>query len=273
MKNRFLLLAAVFFAGNAFAGAVIEVKTTEFHTDPPIVGKVIMTTRDESSRLEVMSVSSKEAGAMIFNGERKEMMAIDYENRQFVRMNQEQMNALAAQVEAAIAEMEAMLAAMPPEQQEFAREMMKQNMPESVRKADLGELVAAGKSDVFGGLECQWYNLVENGRTIRDVCITEWDDFPEGKAIANALGTLGEFFDDMREAFSAAGGMAAMDRQEDMFAHMKELGGYPIRSRDYDAEGNVTIDSELVSAGPVDVQDAAFEAPEGFTEHVIPTMP
>lgn len=273
MKNRFFLFAAVLFAGNAFAGAVIEVRTTEYHTEPPIVGAVKMTTRDSSSRLEVMSVTSSEAGALIFNGESSEMMAIDYENRQFVRMNQQQINAIAAQVEAAMKEMEAAIAAMPPEQQAFARQMMETQMPTSKPKANTGELVKTGKSDVIGGHECQWYDLVDNGVRKRDVCVTVWDEFPEGKEIAGALHKLSDFFEDMRKAFSAAGGMAAMDRQQEMFAHMKELGGYPIRSRDYDADGKVTLDSELVSAGHVDVQDAAFEAPEGFTEQVLPEMP
>ena len=273
MKNRFLLFATVFMASNAMAGAVIEVKTTEYHTDPPILGAVKMTTRGESSRLEVLSVSSSEAGALIFNGELGEMIAVDYENRQFVRMNQAQVNALAAQVENALKEMEATLAAMPPEQQAFERQMMESQAPSSSPKAGTGEMVSAGKSDVFAGHECQWYDLIDEGQKIRDVCITAWEDFPEGEQVATALHSLSDFFEQMREAFSAAGGMAAMDRQQDMFKHMKELGGYPIRSRDYDEEGKVVLDSELVSAGPVDVQDAAFAAPEGFTEQVLPTAP
>ena len=232
-------------ASAAFAGSILEIATTEYALDPPVLGSVQITTQGKSSHLEINSISSNESGGMIYNEARQEIIAIDHDRQEYYVITQEQMNLMAGQVEQAMQQMEAALAEMPPEQREFAKKMMEARMP--VRKTDTSNTVlrATGESDTIAGYECDNYDVMNGENRVRDICITPWEDFPEGQEVAGAMKELGKFFESMREAFSNAGGLDLMDRQKDLIGYMNELNGYPVRSRDYNAAGEIERELEL----------------------------
>ena len=64
-----------FLASAAFAGSILELATTEYALDPPVLGSVQITTEGKSSHLEINSISSNESGGMIYNNARQEIIA------------------------------------------------------------------------------------------------------------------------------------------------------------------------------------------------------
>ena len=80
---------------------------------------------------------------------------------------------------------------------------------------------------------------------------------------------LGKYFESMREAFSNAGGLDLMDRQKDLIGYMKELNGYPVRSRDYDAAGEVERETTLTGARNGEVDAEIFEPPAAYTQQAL----
>ena len=274
MKKNTTLMAVTFtlsslFASAALAGSILELATTEYALDPPVLGTVKISTEGKSSHLEINSISSNESGGMIYNEARQEIIAIDHDRREYYVITQEQINQMAGQVEQAMQQMEAALAEMPPEQREFAKKMMEARMP--VRKTDTSNTVlrATGESDTIAGYECDNYDVMKGETRVRDVCITSWDDFPEGQEVAGAMQELGKFFESMREAFSNAGGLDLMDRQKDLIGYMKELNGYPVRSRDYNAAGEVERETILTAARNEEVDAALFEPPAAYTQQAL----
>ena len=252
----------------ASAGSVLELLTTEYTQDPPILGTVEISTFGSSSRIEITSISSNESGGIIYNGDKREMIAIDHEVQQYYVIDEAMMNQMAAQVSDAMQQMQQALEEMPPEQRALAEQMMQVQIPqaqaEEIPKAVLNR---TGESDSVGGYECEYYDVIREGKKIRDLCMTEWSDFEEGRSIAAAMMQLADFFESLRKAFAGAGGLEVMDRQQELFAYMDELDGYPVLSRDYDAAGQLKMESRLKSAGKLEeVNPALFEPPNGYRQ-------
>lgn len=262
--NILVFVSSILISTAASAGSVLELATREYQQDPPILGTVHITTEDSSSHLEIKSISSNESGGLIYNGERKEIIAIDHDRQEYYVITQEQIDLIAGQIEAAMKEMEAALAEMPPEQREFARKMMEARMPVKKTGFSDGKLNKTGETDSIAGYDCDYYDVLNGENKFRDICVTDWDDFPEGQEVAGAMQELGDFFANMRDAFAKSGGFDLMDSQQEMFAYMKELGGYPIRTRDYDAAGTLTKETILTGASNGEVDPALFDPPANY---------
>lgn len=247
------------------AGAVLELVTTEYTQDPPIIGTVQISTEGRESRIEITSVTSNESGGMIYRSGKKEMIAMDHAAREYYIIDQATMDRMAAQVRAAMEQTEAALESMSPEDRALAEQMIQRSLEDA--EEDAGhELVSSGKEDKIAGFECKYYDVLQEGRKVRDLCMTPWREIAEGKQAATAMMELADFFENMRKAFAGAGGLDAMDRQQEMFAYMEELGGYPVLSRDYDIDGRVESESRLQAARSEKISPTMFEPPPGYQQ-------
>lgn len=263
-RNVLVFISSFVVSSTASAGSVLELATREYAQDPPILGSVQITTEDNSSRLEITSISSNESGGMIYNGARKEIVAIDHDRQEYYVITEEQIELIAGQIEEAMNEMEAAIAQMPLEQREFAKKMMEARLPAKKTGFSDGKLTKTGEVDNIAGYECDYYDVLNGEIKFRDICVTEWDDFPEGQEVAGAMQEMGDFFASMRDAFARSGGLDLMDSQQEMFAYMKELGGYPIRVREYDAAGELTKETILTGASNGEVDPALFDPPKNY---------
>jgi hypothetical protein len=171
---------------------------------------------------------------------------------------------MAGQVEEAMKQMEEALAQMPPEQREFAKKMMESQMPVKKAASSGGTLNKTGKTGSIAGYDCDYYEVMNGDVKTRDLCVTGWDDFPEGQEVADAMQELGDFFESMREAFARSGGLDLMDSQREMIAYMEELNGYPVQAREYDAAGELVRETKLTGASQEEVNAAMFEPPKNY---------
>jgi hypothetical protein len=258
-------LTCLFVSAQALAGAVLQTETREYHVDPPAVGSTEMFTDGSSLRIEINSISSGESGVMIFHGDRNEMIVTDDERREYYVIGEETLNAMAGQVSQAMKEMQAMLESMPPEQRAMAEQMMKQQMPGmQPPQEEPSTIRKTGKSDTINGYDCEFHEVSNRGRTTREMCVAKWGDIEGGADAADALIAMGKFFESMHEAFSSGAGVDLMGRQDEIFAHIRELGGFPVYSKDYDETGAVTGESSLISSRSDAIDAAMFEPPEGY---------
>ena len=262
----FVTLLSIFAAGTATAGSVLILKSTEYNAQPPIVGTVEIATEEDDSRLEIRSISSDESGGLIYSSGREAIIALDHDNKEYYVISQQQIDAIASQFQQAMKQMEEALAKMPPEQREFARQMMKDQMPVQKTITSRGTLSKTGETGSFAGHDCDYYDVLEGQRKIRDICVSPWSAFPEGEEVAGAMQSLGDFFKNMTDAFSSSGGFDLMDTQQDMFSYMKEVGGYPIRTREYDETGDLVRETVLESAKHDEIDPSRFEPPADYQD-------
>ncbi len=107
MPYRCTAICLLSFVGAApsSADSILEFQSTEFDQGQPIVGTVEISTSGKDTRLEIISISSAEAGGMIFHGERDEMIILDHAQRNYMIIDQARMSAMASQVSQAMSQM------------------------------------------------------------------------------------------------------------------------------------------------------------------------
>jgi hypothetical protein len=269
MTNRIATGLLVFCAVSSTAqgGTILELRTTEYSQDPPIIGAVEISTQDRLSRIEITSVSSNESGSIIYRSDEKELIALDHSAGEYYVIDQPTIDRMAAQVRATMAQMDAALASMPPEERALAEQMMQRHLPQDGESEPPPKLKLTGEKDKVAGFTCKYYDVVQDDRKIRDICVTRWSEIAEGREAAQAMMALADFFENMRKAFSGAGGMDVMDEQQEMFAYMKELDGYPVLAREYDVDGVLESESRLVAARNEPISPSVFEAPATYLQH------
>jgi hypothetical protein len=251
----------------AFAGTIMNTQTREFGFDPPTVGTTTIFADGKLLRVEIESVSSGENGLLIFRGDRNEMIVAENDSREYYVIDEQTMNQMAAQVSDAMRQMDEMLSSMPPEQRAIAEQMMKQQMPGLQAPPEIPSTVnKTGESDTINGFDCQYFEVMQDGRKIRDMCVAAWADIDGGKEATDAMTGIGEFLEKMHDAFSQSAGINLMGRQQEMFAHMKELGGYPVYTRDYDEAGELESEASLRSSRSEPIDASMFEPPEGYNK-------
>ncbi len=175
------------------------------------------------------------------------------------------MNQMAAQISDAMKQMDEMLKSMPPEQRAMAEQMMKQQMPglQAAPEAP-STLQKTGKSDTINGYDCEYYEVLKGGRKTREMCVAKWSDIDGGDEAVDAMIGMGKFFESMHDAFAEAAGTDLMGKQQEVFAHMRQLGGYPVYAKDYDDSGALEGESTLKSSSSKAIDAAMFEPPEAY---------
>lgn len=272
MVKRFFFPAVFYLTISSlcFAGSVIEIETRELQSDPPIAGTVKISSQGLMTRMDIDSMGGGGSATMIFNGNTDELMVFEPESMKYFVMTRQQMDAMAVQMSSAMQQMEAALAAMPPEQRAMAEQMMQGQRPTAQPARPATTVSKSGGGDTVAGHDCENYSVSSEGRTIRDMCVTDWDDIDGSREVADALTDFAEFFSSMREAISGLGGMTDVGRQQDMFEHLKAMGGYPVLSRDYDSSGAVVSESRLTSARQENIDAGVFLPPAGYQKQEMP---
>lgn len=232
----------------ARADSVLEFQTTEFGGGEPIVGTVQISTAGSNTRLEIISLSSAEAGGMIFHGERREMIILDHAQGNYMVISQPQLDAKASKADGAMAQRQQAAPEPPP--------------------ATINDLGSHGE---VAGISCRNYEVMRGGRKVRELCVSDWGDIHGGQETAHAMQSVAEFFDSLRQAYAISGGMEVIDRQEELFEHMRALDGYPVLYRDFSARGSLRRQTLLTGAREETLAPGFFEPPDGYTLQALPT--
>ena len=264
-------LLGLMVAAPSFADSILEFQSTEFDQGQPIVGTVQISSSGKNTRLEIISVTSGEAGGMIFHSEQNEMIILDHSQGTYMLIDQARMNAMASQVGQAMTQMQEALAAMPPEQRAMAEQMMQQRFPAAPPEQPSETINDLGSHGEVAGIACRNYEVIRDGLKFRELCVSDWDDIHGGQETADALKGVAEFFESMRQAFSGAGGMDVFDRQQELFGHMDELDGYPVLYRDFSASGALERQTILTGAREEELAPGFFQPPAGYSFQELPT--
>jgi hypothetical protein len=268
LTRRVLFLAALALPLPAMAGGVLVLEVKEYYEDPPVVSTIEISTREDATRMEVATPARRESGGMIYRGDSGEMIALDHGNESYYVFDEASMQKMGEQLSGAMKQMQEALEAMPPEQRAMAEKMMKQHMPQGTGQAEQppATLHAADREDTVSGFDCDYYEVRRNDFKVRELCVTPWDEIPGGRDIADAMLDMAGFFERMTSTLSKETGIAVMGDQQEIFAHLKELDGYPVLTREFDRGGKVASESVLKSATTEELEPSLFEPPAGYSE-------
>jgi hypothetical protein len=252
------------------AGVVIELTSIDHRESPA---------RTDISRLQIadgnvaMAVEGESTGTMIFRGNDRTMIAIDHERRSYIEIDEETLSALAAQMNAAMAQMQQMLENMPAEQRAMMERMMDQGgIPgmEMPGMADLPEIDVrdTGRTESQGGYSTRVFEVFEDGELARRVWMAPWDEVEGGAEARDAMAGMVEFFDSFLESLPQMSGNDSMMRNPFRYLDLDQ--GMPILTHELAEDGSIEQESSVSSVAREQIEGGTFAPPEGYSRQELP---
>jgi len=267
MRIAFTLLAlACSQAG--LAGTVITMESRDILGDEALTADLVMYVDGKSLRLDALDRDNGTEGSLIYLSDREELIAIDHASREFVVLDHDSVQAMAEQISSAMEQAEQALEELPPEQREFARQMLRQQLGEVTATPAPRDVRSTGSTDSVVGIACEKYDVLEGGSRTRELCVADWSRIAGGDGVRHVIESMAGFFEYMRTAFSRDG-FDLMGPRSDVFSHMRDINGFPVRAADFDKSGIATNDMHFVSSVVKDVDPALFAPPPGYAEQVV----
>lgn len=162
--------------------------------------------------------------SIIYPGSGTTMTVLEHENRRYMIIDEEFVDSVSEQMEAAMAEVQSQLAMLPPEQRERMQAMLKQRMPGARPEVAAREFRSSGRSEEVSGFTCTSGELFKDGEKELEICVSS-----PGK-----LGMSKKDYKSLLAAFSAMSSLVGKfsPGAGELF-DLEVVGGVPIRSNNF----------------------------------------
>lgn len=249
------------------AGVVYEVEVTSHEASQTTTEMIETQVEGLNLKMGIASKGSGTAGEMIFRGDRREMVVVDNDQQTYMVIDEATIDRVAGQLNSVMAQMEEALKNVPEDRRAMVEQMMKQRMPAAAEVAtDEGSgsvLERTGERADKNGYPCVKYVVSRDGKKLRELWVTDWSNVDEDGEAAEVFEEMADFFRQLMEAIPKMGpGGAPLD--DNFFEHMKELGGFPVVTLEFDDEGGLESQAALRSARRMTLDPDAFEPPSGY---------
>ena len=250
----------------AWAGVVYEIETTDHAQSPPKTESIQAAVEGRHLKMGIASGGEGKQGEMIFRGDRREMVVVDHDNRSYHQIDEAAMKQVAGQVSDVMAQMQEALKNVPADRRAMVEEMMKKNMPsgQAAPKRPKSELKKTGERATHNGYPCVKYEVFVDGRKARELWVTDWSNVEGGSDVVEAFEDMADFFREMMDSVPQIGGGSGSSFGDEVFEHMKELGGFPVVTKEFGEDGSLEGESTLRSARRQTLDPDAFEPPSGY---------
>ena len=193
-------------------------------------------------------------GAMnvtIFDGGKQVLYIVDPARKTYMEMTKADADRLSAQVQGAMAQMQAQLEKLPPAQRAQMEAMMKG------RAGTVALQYTPTGSDKVGRWTCDKYDVTQNGQKIGEVCSVNPTALGFGATDFAVMGQMAAFYSGMAPQMSG---------QLSPVTPIDQGGtsGFPVKSVTT-IQGQTTT-TEVVEAGRQTFPDSLFAVPAGFTK-------
>lgn len=250
------------------AGVVYEIEVTDHEQSPPKTESIQAAVEGRHLKMGIASGGKGKQGEMIFRGDRREMVVVDHENRTYHQIDQEGITALAGQVKGQLSQAERMmqeaLKNVPEDKRAMVEQMMKQRMPKAQAPAGRAksELKKTGERADKNGYPSVKYEVFRDGRKVRELWVTDWSNVEGGSEVVGAFEDMADFFGELMDSIPSFGGQGPAG--DPAFEHMREIGGFPVVTREFDDDGSLEGETALRSSRRQTLDPDAFEPPSGY---------
>lgn len=258
MKQTVLFCAfVVLVCPAAWSGVVIEMTVSGEGSDgEAAVDKIYA--QGEMLRMDPHPKSGDDDMSVIFRD--NALWFVDHKEKTCKTIDEEGMEQLTAEIGAAMKQMEAQMAQMPPEQREMMMKMMKEKMPALMGGESPPRRIDAGATEKVGDYSCKVHTLYVGDEKAWEVCAAT-EGLPGGTAEAmKAFEAMSRFAEDLRE-IAASGPFAGMLKTP--MLDMDQVDGFPVRVRSFD-NGEISSETTLKSVTSEKLEASVFATPEGY---------
>jgi Domain of unknown function (DUF4412) len=259
MKMLFTACTALLATG-AFAGVRVETVTRDIKTKAPDGAVQTVLVQDGKMR-----TNTGRSGSMIIKN--STIYIINDQQKSYREMDKAQMQQMAGQASAAMAQMQERMKNMSPEQRAMMEKMMGGKVPGGMGTpgtADTWESKDTGKSDTVEGRKCRLWTLSRNGKLFEELCVVPFSSLPGKEDFEKTFKELAEAFSEMTKG---------MPNADEAVKARTAINGYPVRTRPYDASGKLRGTENVLTKWAEESIDAAtFDVPKGYKKQAMPTM-
>jgi len=251
------------------AGIVFEIETRDHEYSPARIERTTVYAEGLSLKMESTDGQRGNSDAMIFHGDRREMVVVDHErksymviDRQFAANMAGQLNQMAGAVKGMLDNVSPEQRGVSPEQRGMLEQLATGRGPRTLQQARPTLQVSnTGQQGQVYGYPCLLFTVTRDGRKVRDVWVTHWNNINGGRELAATFDSMSEFVQEITSAFPV---QTDAPMEDNAFATMKQMGGFPVATREYRADGRVESESALRSAQRQRVNLAELRPPSGY---------
>lgn len=257
-----LLVCAIAAQAPALAGVVYEIEVTDHGQSTPRSESIEAAVEGRNLKMGISSGGRGKQGEMVFRGDSREMVVVDHEDRSYHVIDEASMRAIADQVGSVMSQMQEALKNVPEDQRKMVEKMMQQRMPQARPEKPKSELKNTGEKASKNGYPCVKYDVLRDGRKVRELWVTDWSNVEGGSEVVDAFEDMAGFFKELMDSIPDFGQGGSSG--DPVFAHMKEIGGFPVVTKEFGEDGSLEGESTLRSARRQKLDPAAFEPPSGY---------
>lgn len=198
--------------------------------------------------------------SLIFDGD--SFLVMDHADQSYIIMDKAMLTEISDKMNAAMAQMEAQLATLPPEQRAMAEEMMKNQMGAVMGTQESPEPPRVEKtgSSEWQGRSCTQFDVFEGEVKTQEICSAPLDSVDGAVEMMTTYQEMAKFVKDLSESLPGPLGSSFNDHPG-MVAEL--IGGFPVRTIEYSMGAparEVTMESITEKA----LDSSFFEAPADY---------
>ncbi len=262
MKKSKRLLVAIVLAVTTpvYAGVEMELVTTD--SAGAVTESVKLYAQSGKIRMEDIGDSSGREMSMIFVGQ--EFIVIDHSDKSYIVMDEAMVQEMGVKVNAAMEQMRAQLADMPPEQRAMVEQMMQSQMAGLMGSDEesLPTRVEQVGSGSWQSGPCTEYAVYEGDQKTQQICAAPLGEVEGADEAMAAFKNMAKFINSLAESMP---GPLGESMAENPMGLIDQIDGFPVRTVDY-VDGQVSSETTLSSVQGRDLDPGLFDVPEGYTQ-------
>ena len=239
---------------HAIAGNVMEMATRDMS------GKELdrMTFYTESNRSRMDQNGADGSFSVIFLDD--EFLYLDHQERNYMVMDEAMLKSMGEEISQAMKEMEAQLAAMPPEQRAMVEQMMSKQMGGMGMTSEIPVLeireLGSGRWESY---DCMLAEMLEDGTKIQEICSVDFDEVDGSGDVRDSFNRMASLLTKMYDSMPF-GGEGVRNPME----MLNELDGFPVRAVDFE-NGKAVRETVLESSTEKAIDAETFEVPSDYS--------
>ena len=278
-KLGFVLLLALFiYTGaspdpNSNPGVVFEIEVKDHEQSPPKTSEMEVVIEGRNISIPVSSDDGVDGrGKMIFRGDRGdngEVVVVDDDQKTYYVMDDAAVRAMAGQLGNVQKQMEEVIKNLPKEQQEAIKKAQEQGVtgagiPPPMKPRSKPEVKRTGERGEKQGYPCVKYEVFQDGRKIREIWTTDWDNIDGGDEAEDAFRGMGTFFNALWDALPPMPGGEGPFAGQNPYDELNYENGFPVVITGYGEDGGLEDESWLKRTRRQHIDPSAFEPPSGY---------
>ncbi len=256
---------ALSFSICSYADVIFEIDQKQIN--PEATHKTKGMVKGNNFKMDFYENGQKLDGAMIYRGDKKEMIMVNHPDKSYVILDEATMKELVGVMSEAMAQFEEAMKDSTPEERAMMEKMMKGRMPGMADSKIVEPVIKKAGSSKVNSYNCTLYDVYKGDIKTSQHCVASWSSIEGGEEMKTVMLEMAGFMDQMAKSFSKSGGFMGNQLQfeNNVFVQLRKLNGFPVKSIDYD-NGTVDSESKLVSTKKTTINAADLEPPAGYTQ-------